>query len=90
MKKLSLYSIKDKKLGVFWEPTSSYNDVTAMRQLQNHLRSGSKSLLVTHADDFDLYKIGEFCESSGITPIEPQCICSVAALALDPDEEVPV
>lgn len=90
MKKLGVYSIKDKKLDVFWEPTLSFNDTTAMRQLQNHLRSGSKSLLVTHADDFDLYKIGEFCEKAGAIPCEPVCVCSVAALLLPDDAEVPV
>lgn len=67
-----VYSIQDVKTG-FMTPTIDQNDQSAIRNFSSAVMQ-SDGILFTHAEDFRLYKIGEFDSDSGsiqsIAPIE--------------------
>lgn len=73
--------LRDVKADTFLPPNLERNYETAKRSLENAL-SDKKSLLFTHASDFDLWEIGVFCSESGIiVPTVPlKLICSVSSL----------
>lgn len=62
--KLHLYAIRDSKTGYF-APSAEVNDFVAVRNFEHAVTNGD-SLLFSHSDDFDLFKIGEYDSDSGI------------------------
>lgn len=78
--------LRDIKADTFLTPTLERNYETAKRSLENGI-SDKKSLLFSHASDFDLWEIGVFCSDSGIiVPTVPlKFICSVSSLVVKGD-----
>lgn len=74
--KLKVYAIRDAYTG-FLSPTFELNDLVAQRNFE-HACNNTDSLLFSHAQDYDVYCIGEFETDSGvITPLSPiQLICN--------------
>lgn len=74
-----VYSVRDAKSG-YIQPTFEINDAVAMRNFE-HAAENSDSLLFSHFEDFDLYKIGYFDTDTGsITDLIPhQFICNGAS-----------
>lgn len=65
----SVYCIRDNRVG-FLSPMVDQNDATAMRNFE-HALSNLQTVLGTHPEDFDLYKIAVFDTESGrIEPLE--------------------
>lgn len=58
-----VYSIQDVKTG-FMTPTIDQNDQAAVRNFSSAIMQ-SDGILFTHAEDFRLYKIGEFDSETG-------------------------
>lgn len=78
MRKL-VYALRDNKAN-FLTPSFEINEGTAIRALQNALYD-DKSILYTHAKDFDLYKIGEYDDESGfLTEQTPVFVVSMNTL----------
>lgn len=68
--KFGIYSIQDVKTG-FMTPTIDQNDFSAGRNFSSAVMQ-SDGVLFTHAEDFRLFKIGEFESDTGvIQPISP-------------------
>lgn len=65
-----VYSIEDIKTG-FITPTCDNNDASAIRNFSSAVMQ-SDGILFTHAEDFRLFKIGEFDSDTGsILPVVP-------------------
>lgn len=65
-----VYSLEDIKTG-FMTPTIDQNDSSAVRNFSSAVMQ-SDGILFTHAEDFRLFKIGEFdTETGSILPIAP-------------------
>lgn len=62
--KMGMYAIRDAKTGYF-APTVEVNDFAAVRNFEHAVTNGD-SLLFSHSDDFDLFKIGEYDSDSGL------------------------
>lgn len=68
-----VYSMRDVKTG-FLTPTIELSDAAAARNF-THTVCNSEGLLNTFAQDFSLYKIGEFETDTGVlTPIRPSVL----------------
>lgn len=65
--KLNLYSIFDRKMGVYLAPFPSRGDVDATRSLVSGLSHPDvkNTPLGQHPEDFDLVKIGVFNDETG-------------------------
>ena len=63
--KFGVYSIRDVKSG-FMSPTLEQSDVMAARNFESAIMSSKEGLFTTHAEDFILYKIGEFDSETGV------------------------
>lgn len=61
--KFGVYAVRDLKVG-FQSVTIQPNDATAVRGFESTVLS-SDSVLFTHAEDFSLFKLGEFDQDSG-------------------------
>ena len=79
---LNIYAIRDAKSG-FMSPTFELNDAVAMRNFE-HACLNSDSLLFSHFEDFDLYRIGAYDTDTGcISAVPHSFVCSgVSALAV--------
>lgn len=76
---LKLYSIKDTK-GGFYEPQVAQNDALAVRSIRGVVNSG-KGILAQYPEDFELWCIGSFDETTGIIiPGELKCVIRLNAL----------
>lgn len=67
--KLNIYSIRDSKVGAFHNPFFSHSDATAVRSLKAALQSDGP--MSVSPDDYALYKLGVFCDESGLIVSEP-------------------
>lgn len=68
--KMNVYCMQDSKVG-FMQPTVDVNDQSAARNFSSAILQ-SQGVLFTHAEDFRLYRIGEFDQETGaIAPISP-------------------
>lgn len=73
----NIYSIFDRKAAAFMNPFYSTNDETAVRSLTETLTTNPP----THANDYELFHLGDFCDLSGtITPNKPTFIISVTSI----------
>ena len=61
--KFGIYAVRDVKVG-FQSISVQPNDAVAIRGFESTVFS-SDSVLFTHAEDFSLYKLGEFDVDSG-------------------------
>lgn len=61
-----IYSIYDKKAGLFFPPFMEATDGTAIRKMQDMVADNNPNNVFNHhAEDFDLVKVAEFGELSG-------------------------
>lgn len=78
MKKI--YSIKDTK-GAFLDPVLADNDALAVRNVKTAVNGQKGSLLAMYPEDFELWCIGDFDETTGlIVPGELRCVVRCNAL----------
>ena len=65
-----IYAIKDAKSS-FMPCTVDTNDATAIRNFENAVRQPG-SLLASHSNDFALFKLGTYDDTSGsLDPVDP-------------------
>ena len=63
---MRLYSIRDAKTQAFSTPFFQQNDETALRMFRDELHgSNGPSMLSKHPEDFDLYCVGDWNDTSG-------------------------
>lgn len=62
---MELYSVYDKKMGVYGRPMPTEHLVQVLRGLKQVVNSNEKAPLSMYPEDFDLYKVGEFDEKTG-------------------------
>ena len=81
--KLDVFAIKDIKAGRFLDPYPGMNKATVQRDIMNVFKTGNKqSALVMNPEDYQLFKVGEFDQVSGlITSTEQEFVCNVGDLA---------
>ena len=80
--KFGVYAVRDVKIG-FQSISVQPNDAVAVRGFESTVIN-SDSVLFTHAEDFSLFKLGEFDADSGrLIPLDlpVQLIDAVACLA---------
>jgi len=76
----NLYSILDKKAGVYGKPFESTNDNTAARML--HSAANDPQIQISmYPEDFDLFHLGAYDADTGrlITLDVPKFICGAAS-----------
>lgn len=84
---LNIYSVRDNKVG-FMNPTVEGSDAIAIRNFEFAVKN-SKSLLNSHPQDFDLYKIGSFDSDSGaISGCLPEFVFSASDIFARINKEV--
>ena len=73
-----IYAIKDAKSS-FMPCTVDTNDATAIRNFENAVRQPG-SLLASHPNDFSLFRVGFYDDSSGsLDPVDPpRLVCDAA------------
>lgn len=78
--KFNIYSIRDSYTG-FMTPVIEINDQAAKRNF-DHAVHQDGSLMNSHPQDYDLYRIGEFDADSGVIvpEIPPVVICAASSL----------
>lgn len=75
-----LYSLRDTVSCAFFAPFLSANDESAMRSVVS-AACMDHTIVSENPDDFDLYYIGEFDDSSGcLTPFAPTILIKVGTL----------
>lgn len=68
---MKAYSVKDEKVGVFFQPFFAPHDIVAIRMFQGSLRS-KDTLLSEYPEDYALYRIGLWAEMTGkVIPENP-------------------
>ena len=73
--KLSVYSIHDSAAKAFIQPFFMHNDGLAIRAFQGNVNSKEPNNISEHPDQFTLYKIGEFDDSTGqIITYQPESL----------------
>lgn len=63
--KTNVYAIMDAKVSAFMTPFFSHNDQTAMRSIKAALNH-PESAISASPEDYSLYRIGIFCDESGV------------------------
>lgn len=66
----NIYSIKDNKMG-FEQIFIAPNNATAIRMFGDTCRD-EKTLFAQHPEDFDLYKVGEMDDNTGVITSDVQ------------------
>lgn len=68
--KMKVYVMRDQRTS-FMTPTFDLNDQSAIRNFE-HAMLQKDSLISSHVEDYSIYRIGEYDNSTGvITPEEP-------------------
>ena len=71
----SIYVVRDLKTG-FMTPTTDFNDASARRNFE-HAVMQRNSLMYTHAEDYELFKIGQYDSDTGYIESQmPTMICA--------------
>jgi hypothetical protein len=79
--KLNFYSVFDKAIGAYTRPFVMQSDGQAMRQFADEATKEGTPI-EKHPEDYALFRIGVFNESTGeITPEEPLCLVRAHELA---------
>jgi len=79
----NIYTIRDKKAGIYLMPFCCHSDGEAARQIDHIVNSEEKNQIADYPEDYDLYKIGYFddVETGSITAIEkPAFVVALATL----------
>lgn len=76
---MQVFSIFDKKALVYNTPFFAVNDRVAVRSLCD-LCSDSRSFVSKHPEDYALYFLGSFDDSTGVVaPTTPSVVCEASA-----------
>lgn len=75
--------LRDVKGGYFMPPFVTKSIPTAIRSLTDEVQTQEKSMLHRFPNDYQVYRLGQFYEDSGIIDIlqSPELICEVSELA---------
>lgn len=79
---MKLYSLLDKKLGEFGGILMAMNDGHMSRILQDRFENPQEGV-AKHAEDYDLYEVGEFFEGKGRivgSEMEPRFVVNMAVI----------
>lgn len=74
------FTIYDTKVGVYKQPMLAINKHDILRQTEALFRDPqqTQNQLLTNAEDFQLFKIGEYTSRTGtITPCEPEHVANL-------------
>lgn len=88
---IGMFSIYDRKAGVYFPPQAYLNEDVAKRSLRLEFEKKQLSPMVSFPDDFELYCIGRFCDSTATLHVDgppPRRVCSLVELvrcAVDED-----
>lgn len=63
---MRLYTVLDKKVGFYSTPFFQPTDAAAIRSFENEIKSGNAGLLSSNPDDFILFSVGDFDETTGL------------------------
>lgn len=77
---LEIFVMYDSKVGVYHKPTYARNRHDVLRQLDNFMADPEqeKDMLYTNAEDFSLFKIGTYSQTSGqITPCNHEHVANL-------------
>lgn len=75
--KWQLFSVFDSATRVYERPFCAFNQAAARRSFVDHVNGDVEThgSVVTHPEDFDLFRVGEFDDESGVTtPFAPQLV----------------
>ena len=76
---MQIFSIFDKKAGIYNTPFFAINHRVAVRSLCD-LCADTRSFVCKHPEDYALYLLGDFDDSNGaIQPCAPVCISEATA-----------
>lgn len=82
---MKMFSLFDKKAGVFYTPFFNDNEATALRAVKAAVNADAHSVLTDNPEDFELYVHGDFDQKVGLTACEKTPICCLVDLKI-PDE----
>ena len=78
-----IYSVYDKKAGIYLNPFVESSDGTAIRAMQDIVQN-KEHPFARHASDFQLVKIGNFSDGSGeISKVDPEPLIEMSKLLGD-------
>lgn len=63
---MKIYSLFDKKAGIYYTPFYQDNDSCAVRILSDGVNSAGNAVYQVHPGDFDLYRHGDFDSKTGL------------------------
>lgn len=76
--KLKIFSLRDQKIDAFMNPMAMQTPGQIVRMLQDEMQKND-SMLGTHAEDFELFEVGEFdTETGALTGHAPKSILLLA------------
>ena len=84
---VNMYSIFDKKTGIYSTPFFQQNDATATRMFADEI-NGSGTLLSLHPDDFVLFNVGSWDDFGAVVGHEPVSVVDGLALKVDRGQAV--
>lgn len=73
---MKLYAVKDVKVG-FMSPIMRKNDELAKRDFLNQARSSEPNMLNTNPEDYELWRIADYNEDTGIVTSNLECIATL-------------
>lgn len=80
----SVYAVYDKKSSTYGRPFVDYNNAHAIRGMTEIVMGDHESMIRKYPEDFDLYRIGEYCASTGvIVTVEKEWLCNGGQLQVD-------
>lgn len=62
---LELFTIYDTKTDSYREPVFAVNQHDLIRQMLDQFQKNSNNLYLTNAEDFAIYKLGDYCYATG-------------------------
>lgn len=81
MRRLMVFAVKDVKSGSFALPFCSPTPGTAERNFAQSVNGGQEAIVSAHPEDFELWQLGEFDDTSGqLIPQDPVCLVNGAAV----------
>jgi len=63
---MKVFAIRDRKSDTFHAPFFQPNDEVAVRAIAAHMRSEPNSMISLYPDDYELFHIGNWDETSGL------------------------
>jgi len=64
--KLKIYSLRDQKTDQYLNPMAMQTAGQIIRMLQDEMQNNKENMIGAHAEDFELFEIGEFDSETGV------------------------